>query len=52
VFTGQYRCFYPGCVDLATQNRARHAGPNAVQSRLLCDQHAAASDAGDPAVWE
>jgi len=52
VFTGMYRCFYPGCTALATQHRAHHPGPTVVLSRLLCDMHAAASDAGDPAVWE
>jgi hypothetical protein len=53
VFTGQYRCFYPGsCAAPATQSRVRHPGPGVVLSRLLCDEHAAASDAGDPAVWE
>jgi len=52
VFTGQYGCFYPGCEALATQSRVCHPGPAVMLSRLLCDEHAAASDAGDPAVWE
>jgi len=51
VFTGQYRCFHPGCTGLATQSRVRHPEPNVMQSRLLCDQHAAASDAGDLSAW-
>ena len=52
VFAGQYRCFYPGCGAPATQSRVRHPGPTVVLSRLLCDVHADASDAGDPTVWE
>ena len=51
-FAGQYRCFYPGCTAPATQNRVHNPGPAVMLSRLLCDVHAAASDAGDPAVWE
>lgn len=52
VFAGQYRCFYPGCTAPATQNRVHNPGPAVMLSRLLCDVHVAASDAGDPAVWE
>jgi hypothetical protein len=51
VFAGQYRCFYTGCSANATQNRVRHPAPGAMESRLLCDVHAAAADAGDPQVW-
>lgn len=52
-FTGQYRCFYPGgCAAPAAQSRVRQPRPGVMLSRLLCDEHAAASDAGDPAVWE
>jgi hypothetical protein len=52
VFTGQYDCFHPGCTAPATQSRVRHPEPGVMQSRLLCDRHAAASDAGDLAVWK
>lgn len=52
VFAGQYRCFYPGCPTWATQSRVRHPSPAVRQSRLLCDLHAAASDAGDLTAWE
>lgn len=52
VFTGQYDCFYPGCVAPATQSRVLRPAPGTVLSRLLCDVHAAASDAGDLAAWE
>jgi hypothetical protein len=51
VFAGQYRCFYPGCSADATQNRVRSPAPGAMESRLLCDAHAAAADEGDPQVW-
>jgi hypothetical protein len=51
VFTGQYRCFHPGCTAPATQSRVRQPEPGVMHSRLLCDRHAAASDAGDPSVW-
>jgi hypothetical protein len=52
VFAGQYRCFYPGCAASATQSRVRQPGPAVMLSRLLCDVHAAAGDAGDLTVWE
>jgi hypothetical protein len=51
VFTGQYQCFHPSCTELATQSRVRTPEPGVMQSRLLCEQHAAASDAGDPSAW-
>jgi hypothetical protein len=51
VFAGQYRCFYPGCSADATQSRVRSPAPGAMESRLLCDVHAAAADVGDPQVW-
>src|ERR1035441_4822016 len=51
VFAGQYRCFYPGCSADATQSRVRNPAPGAMESRLLCDKHAAAADVGDPQVW-
>jgi hypothetical protein len=51
VFAGQYRCFYRGCPEDATQNRVRSPAPGAMESRLLCDEHAAAADAGNPEVW-
>jgi len=51
VFAGEYRCFYPGCSADATQSRVRNPAPGAMESRLLCDLHAAAADAGDPKVW-
>jgi hypothetical protein len=51
VFAGQYRCFYPGCSADATQSRVRNPAPGAMESRLLCDLHAAAADIGDPKVW-
>lgn len=51
VFAGQYRCNYPGCSAYATQNRVRSPRPDVTESRLLCDVHAAAADAGDPQAW-
>jgi len=52
VFAGEYRCFYPGCSADATQSRVCNPAPGALESRLLCDEHAAAADAGDPEVWK
>jgi len=51
VFAGQYHCKYPGCSAYATQNRVRSPRPDVMESRLFCDQHAAAADAGDPQAW-
>jgi hypothetical protein len=51
VFAGQYRGFYAGCSADATQSRVRNPAPGAMESRLLCDLHAAAADIGDPKVW-
>jgi hypothetical protein len=52
VFAGEYRCMYPGCLADATQSRVHRPSPKVMLSRLLCDDHAAAVDSGDPTPWE
>jgi hypothetical protein len=51
VFTREYRCMYPRCSAWATQNRVHNPAPRVVLNRLLCDRHAAATDAGDMTAW-
>jgi len=44
---GRLTCNYPACSAWATQSRVHRPAPNVVLMRSLCDQHAAATHAGD-----
>ena len=45
------RCDYPHCHELATQERVGQTSEGQVMQRSFCDEHAAASDAGDLGAW-